>query len=357
MRLDAAQDAARPLLTLAIPTYNRAAYLATLLTSLAPQLSRAPQVELLISDNASTDDTPDVVRRFMAEGMRCRYLRNASNLDADPNFLQCYQQASGRFVWIFGDDDVVFPGSLVCILNLLARNGEDDYDLVYLTPFGFVNEPNERGLARVNPVAYAFTDPRAFVRAVGLRGDLVMISAVIVNKDTVEREPHPDFSAGFGTQLLQIGWTFTALQRMRRGLVVERGLYSVSEREPRRMFDVARVFGVNWAGAADLHLVPGSPLHKEVLRDQPYSWFVTNWYGMRRNPNHTILRDPVMQMRPIYGRFPLFWVCAWPILSWPMPLAGAWLALWRTIRRVHRALARRVYRSVPACGEPDPATF
>jgi hypothetical protein len=122
------------------------------------------------------------------------------------------------------------------------------------------------------------------------------------------------------------------------------------------MFDLARVFGVNWAAAADRHLVHGSVLHEEVLRDQLYSWFVTNWYGMRRNPAHTILRDPVGQLRPIYGRFPLFWICAWPILSWPMPLAGAWLALWRGIRGIHRALARRRYQRVPPCGEPDRAT-
>ena len=103
------------------------------------------------------------------------------------------------------------------------------------------------------------------------------------------------------------------------------------------MFDLARVFGVNWSAAADRHLLPGSRLHEAVLRDQLYSWFVTNWYGMRRNPAHTILRDPVGQMRPIYGRFAMFWICAWPILTWPMPLAGAWLALWRFIRRLDRA--------------------
>ena len=43
----------RPLLTIAIPTYNRSEYLAQLLTALAPQLAREPRVELLISDNAS----------------------------------------------------------------------------------------------------------------------------------------------------------------------------------------------------------------------------------------------------------------------------------------------------------------
>jgi abequosyltransferase len=341
MRTDAlatGEPAARPLLTLAIPTFNRAANLELLLRNVAPQLAELPQVELLISDNASPDDTEAVVRRFIAEGLRCRYVRNAANLDADPNFLQCYEHAAGKYVWIFGDDDVLFPGSLAYILDLLTAA---EYDLVFLAPFGFVHEPDERKAASPRPAAYTFADPAAFVHAVGLRGDLVMISAVIVNKDTVESEPHPEFREGFGTQLLQLGWTFTALGRMRRGLVFERGLYAVCELNPKRMFDLARVFGVNWAAAADRYLKPGSELHEAVLRDQLYSWFVTNWYGMRRNPYHTILRDPVGQMRLIYGRFPLFWLCVYPILAWPMLLAGAWLAVWRAIRRVDRAVNRR----------------
>lgn len=341
----AIQAAMRPLLTLAIPTYNRAANLTLLLSALAPQLAELPQVELLISDNASTDETAAVVQRFVTSGLRCRYLRNGINLDADPNFLQCYEQAAGKYVWIFGDDDVLFPGALGRVVGLLTAA---EYDLIYLTPFGFVDQPNERKLANQRPAVYTLTNPAAFVHAVGLRGDLIMISAVIINKDTVERETHPGFREGFGTQLLQLGWTFTALRRMRRGAVVERGLYSVCEVDPKRMFDLARVFGVNWAAAADRYLGRGSSLHEAVLRDQLYSWFVTNWYGMRRNPGHTILRDPVGQMRPVYGRFPLFWVCVWPLLTWPMPLAGAWLAIWRAIRRVDRAIDRRLHPSCTA---------
>jgi abequosyltransferase len=343
--------AQRPLLTLAVPTYNRAAHLDLLLTHLAPQLAASSEVELLISDNASSDDTAATVERFMAAGLRCRYLRNAANLDADRNFLRCYEQAAGRFVWIFGDDDVLFPGSLAYVLALLDHNSQGDGpdagpDLVYLAPFGFRGQPNERHLANPRPGAYAFIDPAAFVHAVGLRGDLIMISAVIVNKDTVEHEPHPEFREGFGTQLLQLGWTFTALSRLRRGVVVESGLYAVCEADPKRLFDLARVFGVNWAAAADRYLAPGTRLHRAVLRDQLYSWFVTNWYGMRRNPGHTILRDPVGQMRPVYGGFALFWLCVWPLLAWPMPLAGCWLALWRGIRYADRALNRARHRKL-----------
>jgi hypothetical protein len=52
-------------------------------------------------------------------------------------------------------------------------------------------------------------------------------------------------------------------------------------------------------------------------------------------------------MRPIYGRFALFWLCVYPLLAWPMFPAGCWLFVWRTIRKLDLALNRlRVSRAV-----------
>ena len=350
---DVPQVSPRPVLTLAIPTYNRAANLELLLRTLAPQLAAEPAVELLISDNASPDATEALVRGLIAAGLRCRYLRNQENIEADPNFLQCYHEARGKYVWIFGDDDLLLPGALSFLMRFLVSSADrPEFDLIFITPFGFVHQPDERRLARPDPPAFAFTDPIAFLRAVGLRGDLALISAVLLNKDTVERHPHPDFAEGKATNLLQLGWTFSALRYLRHGLVLDRGLLAICELNPQRPFDVARVFGVHWAQAAARHFGQGTKLYRAVLRDQLYSWFVTNWYGMRRNAEHTILRDPVGQMRPYFGRLPLFWFSTWPILAWPMPLAGAWLLLWRTLRRFDLWMHRR---SAPTLTAPLPS--
>ena len=331
----------RPLLTLAIPTYNREVELSRLLAAIAPELSSLPQVELLISDNASPDGTQALIYRLQTDGLRCTYLRNAENLDADPNFLQCYERAKGKYVWIFSDDDLLFPGSVTHIVGLLER---DPVDLVYLAPFGFVTTPNERGEANPTPHILTCHDPRDFVHAVGLRGDMVLISSIIVNKDVVEAAPHANFANGFNTQLLQMGWTFTALSRMRRGLVIERGLYAVCENHPQRLFNIAKVFGANWAMSAHTYLDGNQRLYKSVLNDQMYSWFVTNWYGMRRRAKHTDLSKPMQHLQPFYGKLPIFWICVVPLLRWPMLLAGAWLALWRVIRKIDYFLNHRRFK-------------
>ena len=79
----------RPLLTIAIPTYNRSESLALLLEILAPQLDGESRVELVISDNASSDDTSAVVASFQNRGLKLIYSRNETNLGADANFVRC----------------------------------------------------------------------------------------------------------------------------------------------------------------------------------------------------------------------------------------------------------------------------
>jgi glycosyltransferase involved in cell wall biosynthesis len=91
-----------PLFTIAIPTYNRAAFLRKSLACALSQTSE--EVEVLVSDNASTDDTPTVVREA---GDRVRYVRNDRNIGAAANFLQLVELAHGQFFSFLQDDDLI----------------------------------------------------------------------------------------------------------------------------------------------------------------------------------------------------------------------------------------------------------
>src|SRR5579863_1226934 len=110
-------ETAKPLLTIAIPTYNRASFLRELLAVLATELKDEPRVELIVSDNASPDETPSVVQDFIARGLRVGYIRNVQNIGADANFLQCFERARGKYVWIFSDDDLILSGGVAKILS------------------------------------------------------------------------------------------------------------------------------------------------------------------------------------------------------------------------------------------------
>ena len=126
-----------PLLSICIPTYNRARWLRHSLAALAPQIARAGDaVELIVSDNCSDDNTPALVEAMQAQ-CPIRYHRNAANIGANPNFQRLVQDlARGEFVWLLGDDDLVRPDGVERILHVLREHSEIDY--VYLNYTGWI---------------------------------------------------------------------------------------------------------------------------------------------------------------------------------------------------------------------------
>lgn len=106
------------LLTIAIPTYNRAEHLRAQLERLCSQ--QHPGVELLVSDNASADNTREVVASFAGKLPGLTYLRNAENVGFDRNIIRLYAGAKGQYIWFLSDDDAVLPGAVTNVLALLV---------------------------------------------------------------------------------------------------------------------------------------------------------------------------------------------------------------------------------------------
>lgn len=99
-------------LSICIPTYNRARYLSVLLEMLAVEMARFPfSYEIVISDNASTDETHEVVQRF-SEKLRINYLLRAENKGALDNYYYCRNHARGEISLYLADDDIVDVGAL-----------------------------------------------------------------------------------------------------------------------------------------------------------------------------------------------------------------------------------------------------
>ena len=117
-----------PLLTIALPTYNRSAKLERQLSWLAAELTTVPtaRCEVLISDNCSTDATPEVIQRWAEDrgSQRVRTQRHPKNVGAVPNIFSCIQAAKGRFVWTISDDDLFENGTVAFLLELLTDSPE-----------------------------------------------------------------------------------------------------------------------------------------------------------------------------------------------------------------------------------------
>ncbi|MDD2914292.1 MAG: glycosyltransferase [Gallionella sp.] len=129
-RQEAINLSAQPLLSICISTYNRAAWLGLSLQNLERLIPVAlDEVEIVVCDNTSTDNTPEVVKPYMGRS-DFRYYRNPANVGMLGNLQVTAHHARGRHVWILGDDDLLKPGSIERILQVLRT--QPDLALVYL---------------------------------------------------------------------------------------------------------------------------------------------------------------------------------------------------------------------------------
>jgi len=97
-----------PRITVAIPTYNRVKYLPQAVQSVLDQTFK--DFELLIVDNASTDETADIVRSF--KDKRIVYHQNEQNIGMINNWNRCIDFSKGKYLIILGDDDKLYPNFL-----------------------------------------------------------------------------------------------------------------------------------------------------------------------------------------------------------------------------------------------------
>ena len=115
------------ILSICIPTYNRADYLRECIESLFASIRAAKaeaDTEVVVSDNASPDRTETVVQELIGLGYPIKYFRQKTNIGGHENFRAVAELGMGKFVWVFGDDDKVELEAVGRILNAI-HDGAD----------------------------------------------------------------------------------------------------------------------------------------------------------------------------------------------------------------------------------------
>lgn len=112
-------DGDDPTLSVGLAVYNGGAFLAEAIDSILAQTFT--DFELIISDNASTDDTEAIARRYAAKDGRVRYHRNDANIGGANNENQTFRMARGRYFRWAAHDDVCSPTLFArCVAELDA---------------------------------------------------------------------------------------------------------------------------------------------------------------------------------------------------------------------------------------------
>jgi len=198
-------------LTIAIPTYNRSEYLSICLKSLDDALpDNYDELEILVIDNNSTDGTQLNVMKFQ-DRMRIRYIKNKSNIGPDENFKKCIKEASSKFVWIFGDDDVFFNGSISYILDII--NTYKDVGLIHLRAKNFKNDDELLNYKLSKYHHEVINSKELFLKKV--HTNISFISANIVNKKLlidIDLNKIPNNNLG------QVYWNMTSIIEARENI-------------------------------------------------------------------------------------------------------------------------------------------
>ena len=111
-------------MTISIPTYNRVKDLKDNIDNIIPQVTaHKEKVRIFVSDNASTDGTADLLKRtHEAYPDIFFYYIQESNLTASPNFRYVAKTPNSDYIYLLGDDDVVLPGFIDIIFNIIERH-------------------------------------------------------------------------------------------------------------------------------------------------------------------------------------------------------------------------------------------
>jgi len=121
------------LLSIAIPTWNRANSLNKALSYLLPQIvSYSNMIEVIIPDNASTDNTKGVISSYVKKysSINFQIYCQKENTGAFCNAKKCRELSNGKFLWILSDDDYILNGVVAKVINYLKNN--DDIGGIFL---------------------------------------------------------------------------------------------------------------------------------------------------------------------------------------------------------------------------------
>lgn len=321
----------RYILTVAIPTYNGSRTITDTLDLLLGQYD--PRVEILISDNHSIDDTPQILKKYMEKYPVIRAIRNDKNIGPDANFLNALRLATGKYALLLSDDDILIENSLSKIADFLETN--PGISLAYLETIGFHGRytgiSNCIRPAISVPNNICTTDKKEFMKYAGFYWGFM--SSFVCSKENFEEIDAPE--RYFGTYWLQsyihilCSAKPDALMGVIKGPCIGAGSYiNVAN------FDTSLVDGVYYRKMLDFAVQKGD-YNKKQLEDLYIRRICT--VGKRaviKERAAGIKKTNVKRLVKCTYRYPKAWLTLYPYLLIPSPICSFVMNKYRKYRKL-----------------------
>src|ERR1700722_16030290 len=140
----------RPLATVCVPVFNKKPYLAKTLEVILSQ-TYSP-LEVVVSDNGSTDGSGAVAQEFAARDSRVLYFRLESTININESWRYCYRLGQGEFLKLHsGDDTTLQSDFLERMIEPMLRQNEIEFTIC---PVRAMVEYSDTGLTQANQAYY-----------------------------------------------------------------------------------------------------------------------------------------------------------------------------------------------------------
>jgi abequosyltransferase len=304
-------------LSVAIPTYNGSNYIEDTLESIIPQIITCPHtVDIVISDNASEDNTKDIIKKYQEKYPFIRYFRNDVNVGPDKNFDLAIRRSGGKYVWLFSDDDLLQPGSIEAVLRTLSAFPE--LEIIWIN-YGLYNEDlsecrvNKRDL-KINEDTYC-NSAECYYEITG-----ILSTGCATNIIKRESWCNLESDSKVGSSFIHVEMISNILIKNPKSFIIVYPFVKIRQRDDSRWslkgkilfltVNLTKIFKSNIKLGYSKKVMEGV-IKKEIFKD------LLNVCIISKKQNIKISLKFIKELINCYGNFPKFWLIIVPVICVP----------------------------------------
>lgn len=306
-----------PLLTIAIPTYNRATFLGLCLKRINEEMISLDKdlrclVNVYVSDNGSLDNTHEVIAQYQhVWGNNFVSVRNVGNIGPDANIAQCYESAKTPYIWLVGDDDVLLPDGLRKVLDVLMNN---EVDLLYVNNYWFLDNYKQKPRKSDRHGATTFENSLSFVRHTNVM--LTYLSGLIV-RSGIGVNYRGELA---GSNLVQLSWVLPLLRDGKHFMIINDWVVAAKGSNSGG-YGLVNVFGNNLKKITD-DILKGKPLLAKTIQNGTIlNFFPGLIMSFRNGKSRFSDKDMAIGLQKVFGDNWRYYVFIAPLIHMPLYLS------------------------------------
>lgn len=257
----------QPLLSICIPTYNRASYLEGAILNIITDNAFGDEVEIIISDNASTDNTEEIAKKYTQKHYNIKYYKNEENI-RDKNFMLALQRGNGLYRRLFNDTLRFKERALQKMLDII-RISPQNRPLFFYQNITFLNSNTQK---KINNPAELILNTSYWITWIGNFGNW---------KHIINNIPSPNECAPL--LLTQVDWSFKIMSGNQCAQIYFDDYFESIIPNKKGGYNIFNVFINNYLLIIRQYIDKKSIIQKEKYR--LFRYFLLKWISSLKSSN------------------------------------------------------------------------